>query len=250
VAALIAIVSASAQLLASPPALAARDQRGGTSGWAFQSALPQRHDRLFPPQDLGLLEGPDRAEWQRPDQIMDALNIADGSRVADIGAGAGWFTMELARRVGPRGLVYARDVQQEMVTAISRRVIREGLRNVNAQRNTDIDPNLPAGSLDAVLLVDTFQELEEENRVTFLRNVARALKPTGRIGIVNYKPGRGGPGPEPERRVESAVVEEGARAAGLKVLARENLRYQYMIVLGPERSDQADRSDRSARSQK
>ena len=194
-----------------------------------QTSSSQRHDRLFPPQDLGLLEGPDRAEWQRPDQIMDALNIADGSKVADIGAGAGWFTIELARRVGPRGTVYARDVQPEMVTAITRRVSREGLRNVNAQLGST---NLPERSLDAILIVDTYQEVPEEERVAFLRDVARALKPTGRIGIVNYKPGRGGPGPEPERRVERAVVESGAQSAGLQILARENLRYQYMIVLG------------------
>ena len=188
-----------------------------------------QHDRLFPPQDLGLLEGPDRATWQKPEQIMDVLNIADGSHVADIGAGAGWFTMQLAIRVGPRGIVYARDIQPEMVTAISRRVSREGLRNVDARRGTD---NLPANSLDAVLVVDTFQEVEEGERVAFLRNLARALKPSGRIGIVNFKPGRGGPGPEPQRRVESAVVEASARAAGLQIAGRENLQYQYLLVLG------------------
>ncbi len=59
------------------------------------------HSRLFPPQDLGLLEAPDRDIWQQPDQIMDTLSIAEASIVADIGAGAGWFTVRLARRVGP-----------------------------------------------------------------------------------------------------------------------------------------------------
>ena len=74
--------------------------------------------RLFPPSDLGLLDAPDRDLWQRPDQIMDAMGIADASIVADIGAGSGWFTIRLARRVGPRGLVYAEDVQKEMMTAL------------------------------------------------------------------------------------------------------------------------------------
>ena len=86
--------------------------------------------RLFPPSDLGLLDAPDRDLWQRPDQIMDAMGIADASVVGDIGAGSGWFTIRLARRVGPRGLVYAEDVQQEMINAISRRVGREGFNNV------------------------------------------------------------------------------------------------------------------------
>ena len=80
---------------------------------------------LSRPRDLGLLESPDREAWQKPDQIMDALHIADGSTVADIGAGAGWFTIQLARRVGPRGTVYAQDVQRQMLEAIRRRVKRD-----------------------------------------------------------------------------------------------------------------------------
>ena len=191
------------------------------------------HGRLFPPQDLGLLEGPDRDKWQKPAQIMDALNIADGSTVADIGAGAGWFTIWLARRVGPRGTVYAQDVQREMLEAIRRRVAKEGLENVEPRLGTGSDPNLPASALDAVLVVDVYPEVED--RVTFLRNLGASLKPNGRIGIVNYKPGKGGPGPAPNEglRVDASVVEADARAAGLRVLSRETfLPYQYLLVLG------------------
>lgn len=199
-----------------------------------QVASPQRHARLFPPENLGLLEAPDRELWQRPDQIMDALQIADGSRVADIGPGAGWFTIRLARRVGPNGVVYAHDVQREMLDAIRRRVSREGLRNVVTGLATPSDPRLPPNSLDAVLMVDVYPEVDVEHRVTYLRHIARALKPTGRVGIVNYKPGRGGPGPAPDEgeRVEASVVEADARKAGLRVLARENLPYHYLLVLG------------------
>jgi arsenite methyltransferase len=200
---------------------------------AQSQPTPQpRHGGLFPPIDLGLLERPDRALWQKPDQIMDAVNVADGSTVADIGAGAGWFTMRLAQRVGPKGLVYAQDVQRLMLDAIKRRVLREGLQNVQTRQAHGSDPNLPARALDAILMVDAYQEVE--NRVAYLRNLARALKPTGRIGIVNWKPGRGGPGPErPNERVERSVVEADAAAAGLRVLASDNLRYQYLLVLAP-----------------
>lgn len=191
------------------------------------------HGRLFPPQDLGLLEGPDREKWQKPDQIMDALNIADGSTVADIGAGAGWFTIRLARRVGPRGKVYAQDVQRQMLEAIRRRVAKEGLENVVTRLGSGSDPNLPSGSLDAVLVVDVYPEVED--RVSFLRNLGAALRPNGRIGIVNYRPGNGGPGPVGEEgaRVDRRVVEADAQAAGLRVLAREEfLPFQYLLVLG------------------
>ena len=190
----------------------------------------QRHRSLFPPENLGMLEAPDRATWQKPEQIMDALNIADGSRVADIGAGSGWFTIHLARQVGPRGIVYAQDVQPQMMEAIRRRVQREGLSNVEVRLGTGASPNLPQAALDAVLVVDTYPEVDVDDRVTFLRNLAAALKPAGRLGIVNYKPGRGGPGPD-EGRVDSVSVEADALAAGLRVIARENLPYQYVLVL-------------------
>ena len=197
-----------------------------------QQAPAPRHRELFPPQDLGLLEAPDRAAWQKPDQIMDALGIADGAHVADIGAGAGWFTTRLARRVGPQGIVYAQDVQQQMLDAIRRRVQREGLRNVRTVKGEGSSPNLPPHALDAVLVVDAYPEVNGPDRVTFLKNVALGLKPNGRIGIVNYKLGGGGPGPDANLRVPRASVESDAAAAGLKVKAAENLPYQYLLVLG------------------
>jgi ubiquinone/menaquinone biosynthesis C-methylase UbiE len=194
-----------------------------------QQAPQPRHGRLFPPQDLGLLEQSDRTLWQKPDQIMDAVHVAERSTVADIGAGAGWFTIRLAQRVGPNGRVYAQDVQRLMLDAIKRRVQREGLQNVTTVQAHGNDPNLPAKTLDAILMVDAYQEVE--NRVIYLRNLANALKPTGRIGIVNWKPGRGGPGPDPNERVAQSIVEADAKAAGLKVIAQEDLRYQYLLVL-------------------
>jgi len=197
---------------------------------AVHAQAGQRHRSLFPPENLGMLEAPDRATWQKPEQIMDALNIAERSRVADIGAGSGWFTIHLALRVGPRGIVYAQDVQPQMMEAIRRRVQREGLSNVEVRLGTGASPNLPQAALDAVLVVDTYPEVDVDDRVTFLRNLAAALKPAGRLGIVNYTPGRGGPGPD-EGRVDSASVEADALAAGLRVIARENLPYQYVLVL-------------------
>ena len=205
-----------------------------------QTSPAQRHGRLFPPTDLGLLEVPDRAAWQKPELIMDALRIAEGDWVADIGAGGGFFTVRLARRV-VNGRVFAQDIQQPMLEAIKRRVSREGLRNVETRLSSEpsagnplllTNLNLPAAALDAVLIVDTYQEIEEPDRVAFLRGLAQTLKPNGRIGIVNYKPGRGGPGPEPQRRIESAIAEAEARNAGLRVIDRANLPFQYLLVLG------------------
>jgi cyclopropane fatty-acyl-phospholipid synthase-like methyltransferase len=206
------------------------DRREAPAAAAQTSSSSQAHGRLFPPTDLGLLETPDRAAWQKPEQIMDALKIADGARVADIGAGGGFFTIRLAQRVGPNGRVYAQDVQPPMIEAIKRRVSREGVQNVETVLGTATDPRLPPGSVDAVLFVDGYQEVDEGNRVACLRTLAKALKPGGRLGIVNYKPGRGGPGPDV--RVPSAVVEADALAAGLRVVDRADLPFQYLLVLG------------------
>jgi len=191
-----------------------------------------QHGRLFQPKDLGLLEGPDRDAWQRPDQIMDELGIAEGSVVADLGAGGGWFTIRLARRVGPNGVVYAEDIQREMIDAMTRRVERLGLRDrVRFQLGKASDPELPAAALDAALIVDAYHEMEQP--VTLLRNLARSLKATGLIGIVNFTKEGGGPGPPMEERVDAERVIRDAQAAGLRLTSRPNfLRYQYMLVFG------------------
>jgi ubiquinone/menaquinone biosynthesis C-methylase UbiE len=197
-------------------------------------AGPQRptHGRLFPPEDLGILESPDRDDWQQPDRIMDALLIADGSRVADLGAGGGWFTIRLARRVGPNGVVYAEDIQPQMIESIKRRVADQGLEGrVQPVLGTAEDPSLP-GNLDAVLIVDTYPQFSDP--VTVLRHVVRALGPNGRVGIVDFKQdGAGGPGPPLEERLDPAVILRDAHEAGLRFLREETfLRYQYLLVFG------------------
>jgi ubiquinone/menaquinone biosynthesis C-methylase UbiE len=192
----------------------------------------QRNPRLFDPLDLGMLEPPDREAWQKPDQVMDALHVADGTVVADLGAGGGWFTVRLARRVGPNGRVYAVDVQRLMIEAIKRRVQREGYTNVTPVLGASTGPGLPAGArTDAVLIVDAFHEMRDP--VVLLRNVARTLKPQGRIGVIDYEPGEGGPGPEPRERVPPSVVIADATAAGLKLVEQHTfLPYQYFLIFG------------------
>jgi ubiquinone/menaquinone biosynthesis C-methylase UbiE len=198
---------------------------------SFQPPAQQRDPsgRLFPPEQLVLLEAPDRDEWQQPDRIMDLLNIADGARVADIGAGGGWFTIRLARRVGPNGRVFAEDVQPQMIESIRRRVEREDLRNVTAVLGTPTDPRLDPG-LQAVLLVDTYPQLPDP--VALLRNIADKLVPGGRVGIVDFKPdGAGGPGPALDERLDPGVIRRDAERAGLTFKSHETfLRYQYLLI--------------------
>jgi SAM-dependent methyltransferase len=220
-----------ARSLLAPVALVTAALALATSSGPARAQQRAPHGRLFPPQDLGLLEAPDRDAWQKPDRIMDALAIADGSTVADLGAGGGWFTIRLAHRVGPNGLVYAEDIQVQMLEATRRRMLREGLRNVQPVLGASTDPRLPDGKLDAVLIVDTYHEMEDP--VALLRNVKRTLRPSGRVGIVDYRKDGGGPGPPLEDRVDPDAILRDAAAAGLRLLKRETfLPYQFFLVLG------------------
>jgi ubiquinone/menaquinone biosynthesis C-methylase UbiE len=199
---------------------------------------PMKQRRLFPPQDLGLLSAPDRDDWNKPDLIMDALGIADGAVVADLGAGGGWFTIRLSHRVGPNGLVYAQDIQPQMIEATNRRVQQEGVTNVRTVLGTPTDPRLPGG-LDAVLIVDAYREMDEPSRPqiiqALLRNVERALKPQGRIGIVDFLPGGGGPGPAADDRVKPETVIATVESAGLRLQTRETIPpFQYLLVFGKQ----------------
>ncbi len=224
-------------LVFSLPALPALSDQQRQAGPQAKLAQPkQKPPRLFQAQDLGLLEAPDRDQWQKPDQIMDALGVAEGSVVAELGAAGGWFTLRLARRVGPNGLVYAEDIQPAMLDAISRRMQNENQSNVKTVLGTPSDPRLTVG-IDAVLISDAFHEMDDETDrsviVTLLRNVGRSLKPQGRLGIVDWTPGGGGPGPAAEHRVAPDVIIRAARAAGLQLISREDIPpFVYLLVFG------------------
>jgi predicted methyltransferase len=196
-------------------------------------AAPKK-PRLFPPQDLGLLEPPDRDDWSKPEQIMDSVGIADGAAVADLGAGGGWMEIRLARRVGPNGVVYAEDIQPQMIEAINRRMQHEGLSNVRTVMGSATDPRLPAG-LDAALIVNAYHEMDDpahpEVVLTFLKNVAKSLKPQGRLGVADFLPGGGGPGPAAEDRVNPETVIRAAEGAGFKLQKRDTVPpFQFVLV--------------------
>jgi ubiquinone/menaquinone biosynthesis C-methylase UbiE len=211
-------------LLLSAP-LTAQVQRPGPSS---------RH-ALFPPDDLTMLESPDRDIWQKPDQIMDTLGIADGSKVADIGAGGGYFTVRLARRVGPNGVDWAEDVQPQMLEAIKRRVAKDvakdNLRKISYVQGTSSDPMLPAGSVDAAIILETYQEIHQYgNPLLFLQNVRAALREGGRVGIIDYKQHGAGPGPDGGRPDPETIIAV-AEQAGLRLLKRESfLPFQFFLV--------------------
>lgn len=139
---------------------------------------------------MGLAGAPwlDRDEREReeaPSRALAIMQVSPGSTVADIGAGSGYFTERLARLVGPAGKVYATDIQQGMLDLIAKRVATERLFNVTLVLGEPTDPKLPAASLDLALMVDVYHELGDPQ--TVLRHIRTALKPGGRLVLIEYK---------------------------------------------------------------
>ena len=162
---------------------------------------------------------------------MDALYIGEGSVVAEVGAAGGWFTIRLARRVGPNGTVFAEDIQPLMIQATEGRVRGEGLRNVKMVLGTPLDPRLPERRARCRAFRGRYHEIEQP--ITLLRNLATSLKPTGLIGIVEFTKDGWGPGPAMDERIDAERVIRDAEAAGLRLERRETfLRYQYLLVFG------------------
>lgn len=137
-------------------------------------------------QGAGWLERPERQEEERTDVLLEALALAPGEVVADIGAGSGYFSWRMAQKVGAKGLVYAVDIQQEMLdllmSQMRRRQVGEIVRPV---LGTVQDPKLPEASVDTILLVDVYHEFDFPYEMT--QAMIRALKPGGRLVLVEYR---------------------------------------------------------------
>ncbi|HET9400599.1 MAG TPA: class I SAM-dependent methyltransferase [Candidatus Acidoferrales bacterium] len=126
-----------------------------------------------------------RDSWQRPNEVMDALQLHAGSTVADIGAGQGYFTFKLAERVGPTGKVLAEDLLAERMSAVREAAAKRNLPQVETIIGTASDPHLPAGALDAILVINAYHEFKDYDAM--MRAMLMALKPGGLLGIIDAK---------------------------------------------------------------
>ncbi|HET9553804.1 MAG TPA: methyltransferase domain-containing protein [Anaeromyxobacteraceae bacterium] len=192
-------------------------------------------DRFGNPEDLAAylekLESPERAEWQKPDEVVAALGLAEGSVAADVGAGPGYFTLRLARAVGPAGKVYGVDVEPRMTQLLEERARAAGLANVVPVLAPEGD-GLPPERCDLILLVNAFHHFHDG--AGYLRRLGGALAPGGRVALVEFHEGDLPVGPPPEHRVTRATIDAAVRAAGLRVVAEHRfLPYQHLLLLAP-----------------
>jgi protein-L-isoaspartate O-methyltransferase len=192
-----------------------------------------RRDRFGNPEDLARylerLDAPERAEWQKPDDVVRAMHLAPGQTVADVGAGSGYFALRMARAVGPSGRVYALDVEPRLAAVLRERAAAAGLANVTSVVDPGGDPRPPA-PCHAILLVNAFHHFPDG--AGSLRALAGHLLPGGRIVLVEFHGGELPVGPPPEHRVTREKILADVAAAGLAIEREETfLPYQHFLVL-------------------
>lgn len=169
-------------------------------------------------------EDPSRDEWQKPDQVIAALGLTPTMKVADIGAATGYFPVRFAKHVNR---VYGVDIESAMVAYLQQRAEREGLANLTAVLATSDDAKIPE-PVDLITIVDTTHHLQ--NRPTYFASLKRSLTPSGRVAIIDFKPGsKRGPPDEAKISAENVVAE--LRQAGFALEARhEFLPDQYFLI--------------------
>ena len=175
------------------------------------------------------LERTERMDEERPDLVLNALDLKPGMTVADIGAGTGYYTWRIAQRIGATGTVYAVDVQPEMIKALERQMSRRRATNVKAVTGTPTDPKLPRNSLDLALMVDVYHEFEQPYEM--LAAIVGALKPGGRVAFVEF---RGNDPKVPIKPLHTMTEEQVRREAGAHALewirTTRDLPWQHVIV--------------------
>ena len=197
--------------------------------YAKEDIVRERPGKLFNPSKIPLLEDPKRDTWQKPEEILNALKIGKGQAVADIGAGSGYLTVKLSECVGSTGTVYAVDIQQEMLDYISKRLGTEGLKNVILVLGSMDDPKMSPSSLDIAILLSTYHEIAQP--IDFMKKIKSALKPHGRLAILEFSDESPIGPPLKVRLPEDLVINE-LKQAGFALSQKYNflLPYQYLIV--------------------
>jgi ubiquinone/menaquinone biosynthesis C-methylase UbiE len=191
-------------------------------------------DRFKNPKDLegyiAAQEAPSRAAWQKPEEVLDALALVPGQTVCDIGAGPGYFALRAAKRVGPRGRVFAVDVEPRILDALRARIEKASVRNVTPVLALATDPLLLPRSCDLVLIVDAYHHFPD--RPSYLGRLALLLRPGGRLANVDWHKSATDFGPPLEHRIARETFLADAAKAGLRVVSEPKiLPYQYFIVL-------------------
>ena len=193
---------------------------------------PHTHQHGFSDADswAKVFDDPERDRWQKPHEVITALKLAPDAKVADIGAGTGYFAARLAHMT-PNGRVYAVDLEPDMVKHLAKRATREGLKNLVAVQATPDSPTLPE-KVDRILLVDTYHHIGD--RIAYFKRLRESLRPGGQVAIIDFTV-ESPVGPPPGARISARTVAEEMTFAGYAQIAQHGfLPNQYFLVFQPQ----------------
>jgi ubiquinone/menaquinone biosynthesis C-methylase UbiE len=204
-----------------------------TFGLVAQSDVHPISGRRFAPvmsaSGADWLDRGERDSEEEPDRALDVLRIPKGATVADIGAGSGYMTMKLSARVGPAGRVYANDIQPEMLKRLGRRLMTEHITNVTLVQGAVDDPRVPPSAVDVELLVDVYHEFSAPQAM--LRHLRDALKPDGRLVLLEYRKEDPSIPIRPEHKMSVAEAKLEVEAEGYALSkVDESLPRQHILV--------------------
>jgi protein-L-isoaspartate O-methyltransferase len=175
------------------------------------------------------LERPEREREEQPGLLMKALKLKEGDAVADIGAGTGYYSRRLAKAVGEKGVVYAVEIQQEMLDDLTNKMAELNIHNVKPVLGTITDPHLPAESVDLIFMVDVYHEFDQPYEM--VGAMTRALKPDGRMAFVEF---RGEDPKVPIKAVHKMTEAQVRKEMGVQSLkfveANETLPWQHVFI--------------------
>ena len=180
------------------------------------------------------LDRPERESEERPDRAIEALRLHPGAVVADMGAGSGYFTVRLARRVGPTGRVFAADIQPEMLSLLRTRLHREALSNVELVQSAEDDPRLPSRTFERILMVDVYHELAQPQVI--LSKLLTSLKSAGRLVLLEYRKEDPTVPIRPEHKMSVADARLELEAEGFELdRVDSSLPRQHILIFRPAR---------------
>ena len=201
--------------------------------YAFQSEHPLSGRRIAPVMGVGGADWLDRSEREaeeNPEGALEAIGIKPGMVVADVGAGTGYISLRLAKRVGPSGKVYAEDVQPEMLRRLRQNAAEAKLNNIQTVLGGEADPKLPANTLDVIMLVDVYHEFSQPQKM--LRKMRESLKADGRLVLLEYRKEDPSIPIRPEHKVSVQEVKLEVEAEGFHLdQVLETLPRQHILIL-------------------
>lgn len=198
----------------------------------FQSVHPltgRKIAQMMSVSGADWLERPEREAEENVEGALEAIGIRPGSAVAEVGAGTGYVSIKMARRVGPGGTVYANDIQPEMLSRLRENAAKAGVRNIQTVLGAGTDPKLPAGQMDLIVLVDVYHEFSQPQKM--LEAMLRSLKPDGRLVLLEYRKEDPAVPILPEHKMSVAEAKTEVEAEGFKLSqVVETLPRQHILI--------------------